>query len=81
MVPDASRTPEENLIEAETISRFQAAMAMLPKETRIAIEMNKLGGYTLSEVSEHLGISLATVHRMVTRGMAVVLREVAGGEK
>lgn len=78
MVPDTPRTPEENLIEAEAISRFQAAMARLPKETRIAIEMNRFGGYTLSEVSQHLGISLATVHRMIARGMALVLAEVTG---
>jgi RNA polymerase sigma-70 factor (ECF subfamily) len=80
MVPDTPRTPEENLIEAETVSRFQAAMAALPKETRIAIEMNKFGGYTLSEVSGHLGVSLATVHRMVAKGMAHILKEMVGEE-
>jgi RNA polymerase sigma factor (sigma-70 family) len=80
MVPDAPRTPEENLIEAETVSRFQAAMARLPKETRIAIEMHRIGGHTLSEVSGHLGLSLATVHRMVARGMARILTEMAEGD-
>lgn len=80
MVPDMPRTPEENLIEAETLSRIRSALAALPKEARTAIEMNKIGGYTLAEVSDHLGIPLATVHRMVTRGMAVILRDMAGGE-
>lgn len=79
MVPDAPRTPEEKLIEAETVSQFQAAMARLPRESRIAIEMNRFGGYTLAEVSEHLGISAATVHRMIAKGMAQILGEMAGG--
>lgn len=80
MVPDAPRTPEEKLIEAETVSRVQAALAMLPKESRIAIEMHKFGGYTLAEISDHLGMSLATVHRMVARGMTQILKEMAKGE-
>lgn len=78
MVPDMPRTPEEKLIEAETVSRFQAALAMLPKENRVAIEMYKLGGYTLSEISEHLGIPVATVHRAVAKGMAHILKEMSG---
>lgn len=80
MLPEMPRTPEEHLIEAETVARFQAAMARLPEETRIAIEMNKFGGYTLAEIASHLGVSLATVHRMVARGMAQILKEMSGGE-
>ena len=77
MVPDTPRTPEEKLIETETVSRVQAALAMLPKDSRIAIEMHKFGGYTLAEISDHLGISLATVHRMVARGMTQILKEIS----
>lgn len=74
MVPDVPRTPEESLIESETVARVQSALALLPAQTRIAIEMNKFGGYTLAEVAAHLGLSLATVHRMVAKGMAHILR-------
>ncbi len=80
MLPDMPRTPEENLIEAETVSRLQAAMETLPAETRIAIEMNKFGGYTFAEIAEHLAIPLPTVHRMVTKGMARILMEMAPSE-
>ena len=80
MLPDAPRTPEENLIEAETVSRFQAALESLPQETRIAIEMHKFGGYTFAEISGHLGIPLPTVHRMVSKGMACILKEMVDGE-
>jgi RNA polymerase sigma-70 factor (ECF subfamily) len=40
-------------------------MAQLPERTRIAFEMHRLGGCTLQQVANHLGISIGLVHQLV----------------
>ena len=65
MVPAAPRTPEQELRHRQNLDRVEQALRDLPKETRLAVEMHRLGGYTLQEVADHLSVSVATVHRMV----------------
>jgi RNA polymerase sigma-70 factor (ECF subfamily) len=65
MVPAAPRTPEQELRHRQNLDRVEQALRELPKETRLAVEMHRLGGYTLQEVADHFGVSVATVHRMV----------------
>lgn len=65
MVPATPRTPEQELRHRQNLERVEQALRDLPKETRLAVEMHRLGGYTLQEVADHLGLSVATVHRMV----------------
>jgi len=65
MVPAEPRTPEQELRHRQNLGRVEQALRDLSKETRLAVEMHRLGGYTLQEVADHLGLSVATVHRMV----------------
>lgn len=65
MVPTAPRTPEQELRYRENLGRVERILSELPKDTRVAVEMHRLGGYTLQEVADHLGVSVPTVHRMV----------------
>jgi RNA polymerase sigma-70 factor (ECF subfamily) len=62
-------TPEENLLLSDNVRSVSRVMADLTPEARIAVEMHRLGGYTLGEVAEHLGISVATAHRHVRGAM------------
>jgi RNA polymerase sigma-70 factor (ECF subfamily) len=65
MVPATPRTPEEELQHRQNLERVEEVLRKLPKQTRLAVEMHRLGGYTLQEVAGHLGLSVPTVHRMV----------------
>jgi RNA polymerase sigma-70 factor (ECF subfamily) len=72
MVPVTPRTPEEELRHRQNVERVAQALRELPKETRLAVEMHRLGGYTLQEVADHLGLSVATVHRMVREALVKI---------
>jgi RNA polymerase sigma factor (sigma-70 family) len=78
MVPATPQTPEEQLIETDTVSKFRLALAKQPAEIRTAIEMNKFGGHSLTDVAEHLNMPLTSVHRLVAKGMADIIEELDG---
>lgn len=78
MVPVTPRTPEEQLIEQDTISKFRLALARQPEAIRTAIEMNKFGGHSLAEVAMHLQMPLTSLHRLVAKGMADIIEELEG---
>jgi len=65
MVPAAPRAPEQELRHRQNLDRVEQVLRELPKDTRLALEMHRLGGYRLHEVADHLGLSVATAHRMM----------------
>lgn len=69
MVPAVPRTPEQDAMHSRDMERVAAAMAELPENGRIALEMHRFGGCTLQEVADHLGVSVPTAHRLVHRAL------------
>lgn len=65
----AEPTPETVVIDREELRLLQAALAELPRRTRIAVEMHRVGGCTLREIGEFLGISQPLAHKLVTDGI------------
>lgn len=65
MQPGLLHCPEQHLLQQDDISRVAATFADLPEQTRIAVEMHRLGGYTLQQIASHLSISLSMTHRLV----------------
>jgi RNA polymerase sigma factor (sigma-70 family) len=65
MAPATPRTPEQEAIHAQEVAHVAAALADLPENARIAVEMHRFGGCTLQEVADHLGVSVPTAHRLV----------------
>lgn len=65
MLPDMPRTPEQELLHRQDLARATEALAELSPKARIAVEMHRFGGYTLSEIAERLGVSVPTAHRLV----------------
>ena len=80
MVPATPRTPEQELRYRQNLTKVERVLAGLPKDTRLAVEMHRLGGYTLQEVADHLDGSVATVHRMVRDALLRIGRELAPGD-
>jgi len=64
-VPRPEASPEQTMLLRDDIRQIGAILAEMPTETRIAVEMHRFGGYKLQDIAVHLGLSVATVHRMV----------------
>jgi RNA polymerase sigma factor (sigma-70 family) len=64
-VPRPEASPEQNALLRDDIRQIAAMLAEMPTETRIAVEMHRFGGHKLQDIAAHLGLSVATVHRMI----------------
>ncbi|MDE1145816.1 MAG: sigma-70 family RNA polymerase sigma factor [Azospirillaceae bacterium] len=77
MLPAEARPPERELIHQQNLERVEAVLAALPMQARLAVEMNRFGGYTLHEISARIGVSPPTVHRMVRDGLLKIAMAMA----
>jgi RNA polymerase sigma-70 factor (ECF subfamily) len=64
-----SPTPERVALYKDELRLLHEALAELPKRTRVAFEMHRLGGCKLREIAEHLDISLPLAHQLVADGL------------
>lgn len=72
LLPREEPTPEQSLLFCDQIRIVSDALSELSVESRVALEMHRFGGFTLEEVADHLGISVATAHRHVKFAMLAV---------
>jgi RNA polymerase sigma factor (sigma-70 family) len=74
-VPQLPRTPEQELSHRQDLAQVEAVLAGLPPGMRRAVEMHRLGGHTLQEIADELGVSVNTAHRWVREAVvALALR-------
>jgi len=64
-----SPTPERIALYKDELRLLHEALAELPRRTRVAFEMHRLGCCKLREIAEHLGISLPLAQRLVADGL------------
>ena len=75
MLPATPRTPEQELLHRQDLDRIADALSDLAPEARLAVEMHRFGGYTLSEIAARLNTSVPTAHRLVRDAlMKIALR-------
>jgi RNA polymerase sigma factor (sigma-70 family) len=67
-LPSAPSAEREALYRDE-LRRVAQTLAALPDRTRIAFEMHRLGGCTLREIAEELGISVTLAHQLVREAL------------
>jgi RNA polymerase sigma-70 factor (ECF subfamily) len=65
MQPAQTHSPEQQALQQDDINRVAVRFANLPEQMRVAVEMHRLGEYTLQQIATHLGISVSTAHRLV----------------
>lgn len=78
MIPLMPRTPEQELQHRQALESVEAALAVLPPDARLAVEMHRFGGFTLAEIASRLGVSVPTVHRLIRDAMVRIAGELGG---
>lgn len=73
---DAQPSPEAEAVARAELRVLMQAMAELPERTRIALEMQRFGGYKLKDIAAHLGVSTTVVHYLIAEGIAHCRRRV-----
>lgn len=66
-------SPEHIAIGREHLKRIESLLTALPRRTRQAFELHRLGGHTQQEVADRLGVSITLVNFMlrdVSRALA-----------
>lgn len=69
-VPDDAPSTERVASARGELQLLEQALAQLPERQRIAIEMYRLGGFTMREIGKRLDISQSLVHLEIKRGLA-----------
>jgi RNA polymerase sigma factor (sigma-70 family) len=64
-----SATPENIVLHKDQMRLLMAALDELPKRTRVAFGMHRLGGYKLREIAAFLDISIPLAQKLVTTGL------------
>ncbi len=72
IVPATPRTPEEELSFRQKLQQIDEILGEFLPEVRLAVKMHRLGGHTLQEIADLLGVSVNMVHRMVRDAVSVV---------
>jgi RNA polymerase sigma-70 factor (ECF subfamily) len=62
-------SPEAQAADRGDLRAVQAALLELPERTRIALEMHRFGGATLSDIADFLDISVGLAHALVHDGL------------
>jgi RNA polymerase sigma-70 factor (ECF subfamily) len=74
-VIDSKPTPEENVLHHEKQKRLRTAIASLPENQRIALQLKRHEGLSYAEIAEILGCSVSAVESLLFRANAM-LREI-----
>ena len=65
---------EQSALLRDDIRQIAAMLAEMPTETRIAVEMHRFEGRKLQDIAAHLGLSVATVHRMIQTALVDIAK-------
>jgi RNA polymerase sigma-70 factor (ECF subfamily) len=67
--PQSISTPEQAALLADEVQTVARVLRSMPSDMRTALELYRFGGAKLEEVGAHLGVSVATTHRLVRSAM------------
>lgn len=74
IIPENKTSLEDAAIATEEFQRVLKGLNSLPERTRLALEMNRLGGYTMREIGAHLKISKSLATNLVASAVVVCRR-------
>ena len=74
--PAPPHSPEQLLIDRETLTQVRKALSDLPERTRHVFLLYRIDGLRHQDIAEALGMSVSTVEKDVRRAMAHLTRRV-----
>jgi RNA polymerase sigma factor (sigma-70 family) len=77
--PEAS--PEEQLEFREEIAEVAKALALLPERTREVLILRRIEGFSQKDTAKRLGISVKTVEKHMSQGVAALMTHFGRGGK
>lgn len=80
-VPTDSASPEDEVIFCDLLERLNIIIDELPDRCRKIFRMRKIEGLSQREVATRLGLAEHTVENDVAKGLSLVLKAIANGEK
>jgi RNA polymerase sigma-70 factor (ECF subfamily) len=69
LLQSSPTSPSHQALRHEELLQLSAALAQLPEEQRLAVEMHYLQGCTVAAVAEHMGRTERSVAGLVRRGL------------
>lgn len=77
LLPDepSAVSPEDALIAQDALRRVDKALSDMPERMRRAFHLYRMAGLTLQQISDELGVSVPTAHRLVREATLVLMRE------
>ena len=73
--PDPGPTPEEEVLRRAEIDRLRAAIEAIPEPFREAVVLRDLEDLSYAEISEVTGVPIGTVMSRLSRGRAILAKE------
>lgn len=68
-LPDGLPSPELAVAGRQELRLLRAAMAELPEQQRIALEMHRFSGHTIREIAAHLDVSVGTAYALLKQSL------------
>ena len=68
-MPATGPSPEQSALSADDVKRVREALAGLPEQQRMLLELAYYGGLTHTEIAEKTGVPLGTVKTRIRSGM------------
>jgi RNA polymerase sigma-70 factor (ECF subfamily) len=73
--PDPGPTPEQEVFRAADVARVRAAVEAIPEPFREAVVLRDLEDLTYAEIAEVTGVPVGTVMSRLSRGRAILAKE------
>lgn len=73
-------SPEDLALEQDALRQVEGALATMPDRMRQAFELHRIGGKTLQQIADTLGVSVATAHRLVRDASVSIMRHLENTE-
>ncbi len=80
-IPEDRPSSETEVADIHALRRLREALDELPERTRIALEMQRFGGFKLREIAAHFGISITAAHEIIAEGIAHCRRRVHSSDQ
>jgi RNA polymerase sigma-70 factor (ECF subfamily) len=75
-VPASDPTPEENALQSEAQMKLRTAIAALPSNQRMALQLKRHEGLSYAEIAEIMGCSVPAVESLLFRANSTLKEKV-----